>query len=250
MSDNGQQKKSKSKQIPLDDGFLMSPKNDFAFKLIFGDEKNKDLLTALLSAILRLPKEDFEGLEIINSELIREFVEDKKGILDVRVKTRLGKQIDIEIQILPTKFMPERTMFYWSKMYISQVKPGDPFHALKKCITINIVDFNCTPLQKVHSSYHLTEDETGYQLTDILEVHFLEMPKLVDPGIPRDENDPVVEWMEFIDAKSKGVIEMLANKNQDIKKAYDILQIVSKDEKARMLYEAREAERRDQITWM
>ena len=243
-------RKSKSKQIPIDDGFLMSPKNDFAFKLIFGDEKNKDLLIALLSAILRLPKEDFEGLEIINSELIREFVEDKKGILDVRVKTRLGRQIDIEIQILPTKFMPERTMFYWSKMYISQVKPGDPFHALKKCITINIVDFKCTPLQKVYSSYHLTEDETGYLLTDILEVHFLEMPKLVDPEIPRDENDPVVEWMEFIDAKSKGVIEMLAEKNQDIKKAYDLLQIISKDEKARMHYEAREAERRDQISWM
>ena len=118
---------SNSKQIPMDNGFLMSPKVDFVFKLIFGDEKNKDLLIALLSAILRLPKEDFEGLEIINSERIREFAEDKKGILDVRVKTRLGRQIDIEIQILPTKFMPERTMFYWSKMYISQVKPGDPF---------------------------------------------------------------------------------------------------------------------------
>ncbi|MFZ3132045.1 MAG: PD-(D/E)XK nuclease family transposase [Desulfosporosinus sp.] len=87
-------------------------------------------------------------------------------------------------------------------------------------------------------------------MTDILEVHFLEMPKLVDPEILRDENDPVVEWMEFIDAKSKGVIEMLAEKNQDIKKAYDILQIMSKDKKARMLYEAREAERRDQISWM
>ena len=41
---------------------------------------------------------------------------------------------------------------------------------------------------------------------------------------------------------------MLAEKNQDIKKAYDILQIVSKDEKARILYEAREAELRDQLT--
>jgi len=43
---------------------------------------------------------------------------------------------------------------------------------------------------------------------------------------------------------------MLAEKNQNIKKAYDLLQIISKDEKARMLYEAREAERRDQISWM
>lgn len=78
----------------------------------------------------------------------------------------------------------------------------------------------------------------------------MEMPKLDDSEIPRDENDPVVEWMEFLDAKSKGVIEMLAEKNQDIKKAYDLLQIVSKDEKARMLYEAREAELRDQLTRM
>jgi predicted transposase/invertase (TIGR01784 family) len=54
--------------------------------------------------------------------------------------------------------------------------------------------------------------------------------------------------MQFIDAKSKGVMEMLAEKNNDIKKAYDLLQIISKDDKARMVYEAREAELRDQLT--
>lgn len=43
---------------------------------------------------------------------------------------------------------------------------------------------------------------------------------------------------------------MLAEKNKDIKKAYDLLQIISKDEKAGMLYEAREAELRDQLTRM
>ena len=243
-------KKCKGKQIPMDDGFLMSPKVDFAFKLIFGDEKNKDLLIAFLSAVLGLPAEEFEGIEIINGELLREFAEDRKGILDVRAKTKQGKQIDIEIQILPTEFMPERTMFYWSKMYISQIKPGDPYSKLKKCITINIVDFRCTPLKKLHSWYHLSEDTTAYRLTDILEVHFLEMSKLNDPEIPREELDHVVEWMEFLDAKSKGVIEMLADKNQDIKKAYDILQIISKDKKARMLYDAREAELRDQLSRM
>jgi len=135
-------------------------------------------------------------------------------------------------------------------MYISQIKPGDTYDLLQKCITINIVDFKCTPLKKLHSSYHLTEDATGYRLTDILEVHFLEIVKLADLEIQRDDNDPVVEWMEFLDAKSKGVIELLAEKNQDIKKAYDLLQIISKDEKARMLYDAREAELRDQLTRM
>ena len=41
---------------------------------------------------------------------------------------------------------------------------------------------------------------------------------------------------------------MLAEKNRDIKKAYDLLQIISKDEKARMLYEAEQAEISDQLT--
>lgn len=144
--------------------------------------------------------------------------------------------------------MAERTIFYWSKMYTGQMKPGDPYDKLKKCVTINIVDFKCTPLKKLYSSYNITEDKTGYRLTDILEVHFLEIPKLFDEDIDRDENDPIVQWMEFLDGKSKGEMEMLAEKNKDIKKAYDLLQIISKDEKARMLYEARQAEISDQLT--
>ncbi|MDP4146881.1 MAG: Rpn family recombination-promoting nuclease/putative transposase [Bacillota bacterium] len=232
----------------IDDNFIMSPKNDFVFKYIFGNEKNKDLLIVFLSDILTLPEEEFAEIEILNSELLKEFKEDKKGILDVRVRTKSGKQIDIEIQVVPTEFMAERTLFYWSKMYTSQIKPGDTYDMLKKCITINIVDFKCTPLKKLYSSYHLSEDKTGYRLTDILEIHFLEIPKLFDEDIEKDEDDPVVQWMEFLDAKSKGVMEMLAKKNKHIKKAYDILQIVSNDEKARMLYEAREAEISDQKT--
>jgi len=140
------------------------------------------------------------------------------------------------------------TGFYWSKMYTGQIKAGDTYDKLKKCITINIVDFNCTPLKKIHTSYHITEDATGYKLTDILEVHFLELPKLRDEDVQKDEEDPVILWMEFLDAKSRGVMEMLAQKNEDIKKAYSVLEILSKDERARMAYEAREAEVKDQLT--
>lgn len=31
-------------KVVQDDEFLMSPKNDFAFKKLFGDERNKDIL--------------------------------------------------------------------------------------------------------------------------------------------------------------------------------------------------------------
>ena len=86
-----------------------------------------------------------------------------------------------------------KCVYKWSKMYTSQIKPGDTYDKLKKCVTINILDFKCTPLKQLYSSYHLTEDKTGYRLTDIIEVHFLEIPKLFDEDIYKDENDPIVQ---------------------------------------------------------
>ena len=228
--------------------FIMSPKVDFAFKLLFGDEKHKDLLVELLATILKIPKEHFEGIELLNTELLREFKEDKKGILDVRARLRTGVQVDIEIQILPTQFMPERTLFYWSKLYINQIKSGDTYDKLKKCITINIIDFECIEADKIHTRYHLTEDELGNRLTDILEIHFLELPKLTKLEKLKDAQDPIIEWLQFLDAKSEEVMEMLAEKNEGIQRAYEVLKRVSEDEAARMAYEAREAEIRDQLT--
>ena len=94
----------------------------------------------------------------------------------------------------------------------------------------------------------MKEAEAEHTLTDMLEVHFMELPKLFDEEISLVQDDPVVQWMTFIDGKSKGVMEVPAQKNKDIKSAYDLLQIISQDEKARMIYEARQAEIHDQLT--
>ncbi len=137
---------------------LMQPKIDFAFKLIFGDEKHKDITIAFLSDVLKIPRQELVDIEFINTELLREFQEDKKGILDIRVKLRDNRQINVEIQILLTRFMPQRSLFYWAKMFVSQIKAGDTYSQIKKCITINIVDFKTTPLDKLHSCFHLGLD--------------------------------------------------------------------------------------------
>ena len=90
----------------------------------------------------------------------------------------MEKYIDIEIQILPTDYMAERSLFYWSKMYTSQIASGDTYDKLKKCIAINILDFIRIPIDKIHNTFHLYEDETEHKLTDVLEIHYLELPKL------------------------------------------------------------------------
>jgi hypothetical protein len=61
-------------------------------------------------------------------------------------------------------------------MYTGQIKAGDSYLKLKQCVTINIVDFPCTPLNHLHTCHHLIEATSGHRLTDVLEVHFLELP--------------------------------------------------------------------------
>lgn len=73
--------------------------------------------------------------------------------------------------------MAERTLYYWSKMYTSQIKSGDSYRKLKKCITINIVDFSYTDINKPYSKHNLTQSEIGYKLTDVMEIYFLELEK-------------------------------------------------------------------------
>lgn len=232
--------------VDKDENFIMSPKIDFAFKLLFGDVRRQHLLISFLSATLRLPKKEFEGLIFLNNELHKEYDDDKKGILDVRAMLVDKRQIDIEIQILPTQYMPQRTLFYWAKMYNGQIQSGNSYHALKKSITINIVDFKCVEIPKVHTQYHIAEDSCGEKLTDLLEIHFLELAKLKSCNM--EPNDPIKIWLEFLNAESRSVMELLSEKNEDIKMAYEELKVISKDKQSRMAYEAREAAIMDEAT--
>lgn len=136
------------------DDFIMLLTFDFVFKLLFGDSRYQKRLISLLSAILDLPKENFEGIELINAELKREFKGDKKGMVDIKTKLKDGRQTNIEIQVIPFFLMPERTLFYWSRMYSRQINEGGDCKNLGKCITINMLDYSFLPINKIHTICH------------------------------------------------------------------------------------------------
>jgi hypothetical protein len=61
---------------------------------------SKNILSDFLKAVLPgLAQEEFEELAIADPHLKREFAGDKLEILDVKLRTKSGKSIDIEIQI-------------------------------------------------------------------------------------------------------------------------------------------------------
>ena len=76
---------------------ILSPKVDFVFKRIFGNENNPRILISFLNAVLK-PKKPIVSVEIKNSDLEKEYIEDKFSRLDVKALTSNKEIINIEIQ--------------------------------------------------------------------------------------------------------------------------------------------------------
>jgi len=84
---------------------------------------------------------------------------DKQSQLDVVVKTQNQNYINIEIQLANKNDMFKRTLFYWSRLYNSQLQKGKGYHTMNPTITINICDFTLfKEHDHYHSTYHLYED--------------------------------------------------------------------------------------------
>ena len=223
------------------DNFLMMPKNDYVFKRIFGDENNKDILIDFLKSVLKI---EISDIHILNSELPKENIADKKSILDIRATIDNGINVDIEIQVARTIYMPQRSLYYWSKIYCEQLEVSERYSKLKKVICINILDFDTLGTKKYHSVFKIRETEENFVLTDLLEIHFLEMKKLKD----YNEKDPLSQWINFIKADSKEVLEKMAKVNPKIDKAVTVLETMCQDKKARAEYLSREMALHDEVT--
>lgn len=221
--------------------------NDYAFKRIFGTEEGKEALLGFLNAVLKPPPgKELADLELLDRELDPEYLLDRAARLDILAKTAGGALINVEVQITNRSDIDRRTLFYWAKLYQGQLKTGQGFSDLRRTITINILGFDWFPDERYHHVFRLREVETGQELNDHLEIHFLELKK-----VKRREwnpDDPLEAWLMYLNNLEGEGLRMLAEKNPAIKKALTIEEIFKKDETERRLYELREKAIRDEIS--
>jgi predicted transposase/invertase (TIGR01784 family) len=80
----------------------------------------------------------------------------------------------------------ERALYYWARLFSGQLRRGDPYTALRRCVVVMITDFAELKSERFHSIFQVHERHGGELLTDHLELHLLELPKLTSA---RDRND-------------------------------------------------------------
>ena len=219
----------KSTTIPM----KFTVRNDYAFKKLFGTEENKDIMIEFLSLVTLLSKDDFDDVRIENSEQIPHFYNDKTGQLDIKIRLKDGRKIDVEMQNTYFDYYPKRSIFYCSKLIHEHFMRGFQYTQLKKCIAINVLNSPFTLSHKVHSVYQIREREEQTLLDELLEIHFLDLTKL-----PKDNLTSLEKWLMFIKTDSKEVRTMLAQGNPIMAKANKVMDIFYLDEQERKRYEA------------
>jgi predicted transposase/invertase (TIGR01784 family) len=226
---------------------ILPPKSDFVFKQIFGSEKNVDILADFLQSVLDLPKEEYKELQILDPHLKRRQKDEKEGVLDVKIHTAGGKVVNVEIQLLETPQMRERIVYYLGRMITEQIGKGEEYREIKKAVSIVITDYLLIKENKAyHNRYRLYDHKTKSEFTDVVEVNTLEMPKLPI----RSDKTALFDWLAFLKSTEEEEFRMLAKKSPELNKAVGILVELSRNERARMLYEEREKARRDQAARM
>ena len=221
----------------------LNPLNDYLVQKYLGEKGDEVQLMSLLNAILqKTQKKKIVSLEILeNKVLTADTINEKKVILDVRAVLEDNTRVNLEVQVKNVGRMDIRSLFYFSRELSKCIDEGQEYDELPNVIVINILDYEFLPIDKVHAVFHLWEDEEKHKLTDVLEMHFIDMVKFRRLKEKDIERNVLHRWLTFFNksATEEELKEVLV-KELGIRKAQDKIDLVSRDKDAMRLYEARQ----------
>ena len=160
-------------------GKFLDPKNDFAFKQIFGTEKNQEILIHFLNDMISFPKgAKITTVTFLKPSLDPDVAARKQSIVDVLCVDEKGTQYIVEMQVASTKGFEKRAQYYAAKTYISQMNAGGAYHNLKEVIFLAITDFVMFPNSPAYKSDHMILEKNTLA-NDLKDFYFcfLELPK-------------------------------------------------------------------------
>ena len=191
-------------------------------RYLLSKEDSQNILKDLINSVrIDSGQEEFEEVEILNTFNLKESINGKETIVDVRAKTKSGETVIIEIQRVGNKSFIYRGLYYWAKSYTANLKAKNKYEDLNPVISINILDFNLTENKgKPHSCYFIKKFDTNEILTNHFEMHFLELKKFNEKS---KLYEPLADWFKFLNIKEdlEETMKVLVEKNPIMKEIYD-----------------------------
>lgn len=159
-------------------GKFLNPKNDLAFKRIFGTEKNKDILIHFLNDIFGRTTNPIEHVTFLKTAQEPKIAAQRVSIVDVMCQDLEENKFIIEMQVGDEPGFEHRAQYYAAKTYIEQREKGIDYKDLKEVTFLAITGYSLFPDNPGYLSHHQILDINTHErkLKDF-SFSFLELAK-------------------------------------------------------------------------
>lgn len=178
------------------------------------------MLKSFINAVNRNKgRPEIAELQIANPFNLKTHFTDKESTVDVKARTVDGSFYDIEVQLLDKGNFAERSLYYWARIFCSQLQDSNKYNLLKPVICINVINFKLLASHEtLHSSYRLLENDKHDLLSSHLILDFLELPRLTENCKMDGE---LQEWLSFFASdEGKAMLEYNSPEVQNAVKPY------------------------------
>ena len=219
------------------------------FKELFGREENKNVLAFLLSNYFEVEYDYiYNNIKYMNTQLGIDNVKDYKYNVDIIISLDNNIVCNLEMNDSSWPGLFNRNTAYISNIFSSQFKVGDEkcdFVNAKKHIQINFNNYNF-PKDMEFDVYKLKSVTTNEELTDILEIHHINLA-MINGKCYNDvkELSSVEKVGKFL--KSENINEMERIVGEDMKDILDKVMELSNDERLVGLYNEEELQKAKEV---
>lgn len=225
--------------------------NDLFVRYLIGKEGDEDILENIVNAVLNdAGLESVSNLEIINPYNLPENENLKESILDVKAKTKDGKKILIEIQLVGNNNFIKRILYYIAKNIASELKESDLYINISQMISISFINFNLdigseTDIKKEHKCLTFADINNPSLRLDDFQIHFIEIKRFAEILQNASTNDynqnKLLSWIDFFTTKDlEKSINKLIGGNIIMPKVIDKYKRFVADEKEMSAYNERD----------
>ena len=226
--------------------------NDLFVRYLIGTGGDEDILENIVNAVLNNAGfESVSNLEIINPYNLAENENLKESILDVKAKTKDGKKIIIEIQLVGNDNFIKRIFYYIAKNIVSELKESEDYINVSQMISISFINFNLNmgtenDIKKEHKCFILSDINNPNLKLEAVQIHFVEIKRFTDIleniSVNDYNNNKLLSWIDFFTTNDlERDINKLMGGNNIMSKVVDKYKRFIADEKEMSAYNERDA---------
>lgn len=238
------------------------PTYDVTFKMLFGNDKHKDILISLLNNLLNFTGDKAIKEVTINSpELQKDSISGVKSAVDVLCTTKAGKKIAVEMQRQYKDYFLARQQEYMAKIISNQVKDGQSAKYHEVVLETYVLSIGKQNIFR--GNYKISDNDDLFEKTVVpmlvekqkevpgnkMYWKFYELPRFTQKykNVTIDNNNTLKEqWLDFLINANKQK-ETPADIDEIIKKGYEIMKVANWSSDEQTLYWKAQADERSEI---